>query len=117
MFKPEELTVILDSVKARLLTDLDDVIWNWKFNYGGTKESPEGYLETLVTELKTYRSEFEGDAVAVKQIDEGLERIEAVVADMASEETEGERDDDFYGQGSGSTSASGERSVFDDVDE
>jgi len=104
-------------VKERLLPNLADVIWDWRVNSHGSKESPESFFESLVTELNTYRSEFENDATAVEQIDKGFAQIKEFITDLDSEGTERERDDDFYGRGSRSITPSRERSVFHDVDE
>jgi len=65
----------------------------------------ESSLQIAVWSASTkfrYHSEFEKDATAVEQIDKGFAQVKEFIADLDSEGTERERDDDFYGRGSGS---------------
>jgi hypothetical protein len=117
IFTKDELPKTLQTVKDKLLPNLDDVIWSWRSNRSGSKQSVEDYFYDLISELDGFEEEFSEYAKAVKQIDEALQQIKRVVEETSSGETDFERDGDLYRSGSGSTFDSGGRSVFDDVDE
>jgi len=115
LLKPDELAAILDDVRTKLLPNLDDVIWNWRFNYDGD-DDPESYFHALGDALKDYRDALAEYPEAVAQVDSALVRIEEVVEELCAEQPQEADSDDYYGGGSTKGGHDDSRSVFDDVD-
>lgn len=117
IFTAEELTQILQTVRDKLLPNLDDVIWSWKSNRSGSKQSVESYFDGLVSELDGFKEELGEDPKAMAQIAVALETIKEIVEEMYVKENHDLSDEDFYRRDARSAIGSGGRSVFDDVDE
>ncbi len=116
LFKPDELRNALETVRSELLPNLDDVVWNWRLNFNRRDSSPQSYFNSLVGELEGFKEEFESDAEAVARIDAALEAIDEAVNDLSSEEEDSEPRGSSEWR-SGTSLGSGDRSIFDDVDE
>lgn len=117
LFTTDEFGAIMRDVRTNLLPNLTDVIFEWRSNYDGTDESPGEYFSNLVHELETYREELSRDEEAVLLINKALDRIEKAVSELESEGGGGGDSDDYEGGYGSSLRDSGDRSVFEDVDQ
>ena len=114
LFITDEFTALGDAIRSELLPNLDITIQSWRDNWESS-DDPDEYFQTLVDSLQGFRSAFDGEADATRHIDHALSEIEDIVNELRGEFQQ--RDNDFYDESSPSDRATGERSVFDDIDE
>jgi hypothetical protein len=113
----EERDRIVAAVRDELLPDLAREIDTWEDNHDG-KEDPASYFYRLQAALKQYREMLSHDALAVRQIESGLKKVEKSVNNLWSHmPPEREYDRDDYEPGIRGAVSDDGRSVFDDVDE
>ena len=110
-----ELSEIIDSVRNDLLPNLDSTIDSWKDNYD-SDEDPESYFEELISALDDYKSEFEGEPTALKQISYALSQVSEIIEDLKGEYSP-ESGDSWWTSDSKNTDPINDRSIFDDVDQ
>ncbi len=114
LISPDELSDILRSVKSSLLPNLNDTISSWRDNYDREEES-DVYFGELKSALDDYKSVFEEDTVAVKQIDDAIKRIDELIAELKDEYMP-DSEESLWNKNDGPTQSSSDRSIFDDVD-
>ncbi len=119
VFKESEIDEILKAVRYKLLPNISAEIENWEFNYEpSNSEDPEGYFETLKESLLTFKKELKDDVEGKLLIEDALKEIENTIESLIETYFEPEPDYDDYGYSSSSSkSSSGDRSIFDDVDQ
>ena len=110
----DEFSDILESVKMSLLPNLSDTITSWRYEYDSEQE-PEAFFEELRSALDDYKSVFEEDSTAVKQIDYAMHEIDTHIEDL-KENYFPDGEDSSWHDSSGFTQSSKDRSIFDDVD-
>lgn len=116
MFTDEEFAATLEDVRGQLLPDLDSTISNWRWDFS-RGEDPESHFESLTDTLKTYKTTFTSDKVAVDLINNAIAEIDSVIEGLREEQPEEYEDDDFRGGTSSRADDHNDRSVFDDVDQ
>lgn len=114
LMSSDELSEILRSVKCSLLPNLDDTISSWCDNYD-REEEPDAYFDELKSALDDYKSEFEEDTIALKQINDAIIRIDELIEEL-KDEYKPDNEDSWWNKSASSTKSSIDRSIFDDVD-
>lgn len=112
----ENLQMILNEVRARLLPKLSDEIFDLRLNYRET-DDPDNHFEELRSALKEYGEEFVDDSVASAQIEEALSSIKETIEELQNEQIQEPDCDDFRGGSLHEGHLEMERSTFDDVDQ
>jgi len=82
VFRPSERRQFLSAVRTKVIPKLDDIIWDWKFNYNSDREEPDEYFDMLQGALRAYKEEFSDDNQAISLLDAGLERIQELVGEL-----------------------------------
>ena len=117
MFTPQELKKALELVEDFLVNRLDDEIYDTARNFSPKNSgSPESHFDTISSALVTFQKQFSVDPIPSQAIEQGKASIREKIQEL--EEEYATPDEDYEGHGGGSLSeASGDRSVFDDIDE
>lgn len=113
LISDEEFANILDHVERSLIPDLNRKIEEWKENYNG-EDDPEVYFDELKDALSDYGEEFEYDESICETIGEAYSKINEIVENLKSNYSESE--DEYSSQSASTSTASSDRSIFDDVD-
>ena len=82
VFSTTERRQFLSAIRIKVIPKLDDIIWDWKFNYNSDREEPEEYFDMLQGALRAYKKEFKDDNQAVTLIEAGLERVQELITDL-----------------------------------
>ncbi len=114
MSKPE-LSEVLQLVKSDLLPNLEDKIGDWKRDYNGEDE-PDSYFDELKSALDDYKDEFEECEESQQQIENALIQIDEIIAELSSEYTQTSTDNIWKSDKASVSNDTGNRSIFDDVD-
>jgi Novel STAND NTPase 3 len=112
-----EIRGIMNHVEQELVSQLRDIIYNWKDNYD-SDEDPEMYFDPLIDALDAYKKEFDERDIKEK-LEEAIGEVRQIIDEI---------DDRRYGDDVASGDYSGkkivqdksdetERSIFDDIDE
>jgi hypothetical protein len=119
LFRQDELESTVALIRAELVPNLSTLVDNWRGSYDGGQE-PDEWFQPLRDVLEMLSGEFEGDPAITAtlsdvsgEIDWAIERILENAPDV---DYEGYYDEDYDGEETRSRS-SGDRSIFDDVDE
>jgi hypothetical protein len=115
MLSEEEIAEILARVKEELLPAISDVVDEWKDSCS-RGEDPSGHFQPLLRSLEAYRDALTGDADAEYVIDEAVEAIDRAISRLTEGDENADSLDD-YSDRLGTQVSSGERSIFDDIDE
>jgi hypothetical protein len=75
----------LSVIREKVIPNLGNIIWDWKFNYDREREQPEEYFDLLEGALRAYKKEFSEDNEAVALIEAGLERIRELIAELGED--------------------------------
>jgi hypothetical protein len=118
LFHPEELDSIISLIREELVPGLSALVDNWSGNYDAGQE-PDEWFQPLREVLDVLSAEFQEEAEVKaslsdvsSEIDSAIERI---LENRTSEEFDGYDDD--YENDERHSPSSGERSIFDDIDE
>jgi len=115
LFRGKEKQQILDDVRAKLIPNLDEQIWNWRSNFE-SDDDPDTYFDSLVEALHSYTDVFSGDETITSKINAAVEEVREIVRELESEKEYFEDDDFDYSGSSSSSDGATRRSLFDDVD-
>ena len=105
----------MDDVRGKLLPNLHDEIRTWRSNFDGDGD-PEEHFDGLVEALTDYKDHLAEHPDAVAQLESALASICEVVEELRAEQPGEPDSDDYYGRGSSGTANDDSRSIFDDVD-
>jgi hypothetical protein len=75
----------LSVIREKVIPNLGNIIWDWKFNYERERQQPQEYFDLLEGTLRAYKREFSEDNEAVTLIEAGLERIREVIAELGED--------------------------------
>ena len=118
MFTPEELTKALELVEDFLVNRLDDEVYDTARNFSPKDSgSPESHFDALSSALTTFQEEFRDSPIPKQAIEHGLTRIHDTIQELEEENPTPDEDYDGHGYGGRLSEGSGDRSVFDDIDD
>jgi hypothetical protein len=125
LLSDQERAGILDRVRSQVVSDLDNMLWNWQLNEQG--ESADEYYEPLIEALNSYKRAFNdrGDLDAVHALEDALSKAEERRTNSShwyDDETspytpKKSSSSDFPQREQVRNQRLEDRSVFDDVDE
>jgi hypothetical protein len=105
----------LSVIREKVIPNLGNIIWDWKFNYDREREQPQEYFDLLEGTLRAYKKEFSEDNEAVTLIEAGLERIRELIAELGEDYSRPQPR--LWEPGSsGMPTLSSDRDVFEEVD-
>ena len=113
LFTENEFKDLIQRTKYELLPRLDEVRWDWEFNYS-SEELPEDYMQPLFEILDTLKAQFGDEENMVRVID----RVETDLYEWIHDNTfeESEEDHRQLGNIAVPDMTQGRRNIFDDID-
>jgi hypothetical protein len=117
IFTPQELKKALELVEDFLVNRLDEEINDTARDFSARDSgTPESHFDTLSSALTTFQEEFRGAPIPSNAIEQGKAGIQEKIQEL--EEECATLDEDYEGHDSGRLlEGSGDRSVFDDIDD
>jgi hypothetical protein len=85
VFSTLEMKRFLSAIREKVIPNLGNIIWDWKFNYERERQQPQECFDLLEGTLRAYKKEFSEDNEAVTLIEAGLERIREVIAELGED--------------------------------
>jgi hypothetical protein len=117
IFTPQELKKALELVEDFLVNRLDEEINDTARDFSARDSgTPESHFDTLSSALTTFQEEFRGAPIPSNAIEQGKAGIQEKIQEL--EEECATLDEDYEGHDGGRLlEGSGDRSVFDDIDD
>jgi hypothetical protein len=116
LFTQSELAETLNSIQEDLLPGFSSIVEDWRFNFD-SDENLEDKFAPLYEVLRVLRREFEGDPVAEALINTAEKKVDRTIQDLLEENSSPDEDVDYEYRGGSQTDSTGERNIFDDVDQ
>ena len=115
LFTDDEFADFLQRVRTEVLSELDDIRWDWESSFSRREGSPEGYMDEFLRTLKALKAWFAYDERSVRLLNHQVSLTRQWI-----EENTYDEDKDRHLRRLGAVQVPeelrGTRSIFDDVD-